>query len=446
MRAALVVLAGLLVLGLGWGWHVATRPAVPPVPAAPADWTDPPLAALVAETRAAVAANPRDPTAWGRLGFVFQIHNGAEQAATCFATAAALDPADGRWPFRQATLASAANPEAAAGLLRTALAAHLPSPAHVTYVRLLLADTLVELGRADEATALLREVRAADPGNYRAAYRLAELAISRGDDAAAVPLLLDLAREPYFQQRAAAAVAGIHRRRGNSKDAAGFEYAASLLPPDREWPNPFAAEAADLARGRHALVEEATRRERDGDAAGAVAVADRLTRQYPGPASQVLLGRMLVTAGRNDEAAGVLADALRADPGQATAHAFLGIAVFQEGERAEAAGDRAAADASYRRAAAVFATAAELGSDHVVGYLYQAKTLLKLGRAAEAVGAARAFLDRRPEQIDGHLALAEALLAAGRPADGRAAAERAAKLARPGDPRPARLLARMPAG
>ena len=72
------------------------RAEVPPIPDVPAEWTDPPMRELAAEKRRAVEAAPRDGTAWGELGMVFDAHERGAEAITCYRTAAELAPDDAR--------------------------------------------------------------------------------------------------------------------------------------------------------------------------------------------------------------------------------------------------------------------------------------------------------------------------------------------------------------
>ncbi len=442
MRQAVFLL--LAVAGLAVGGTFAarrlSRPVPPPPPPVPAEWADPPLVALGNARRQAVLDAPRSAAAWGELGLAFHAHARGDEAAACYRTAGDLDPADGRWPYFQATLLRAADPVAAADLVRTALAGKLPDADHATAAKLALADLLAETGRPAEAEAIGREVLTAAPNNLRAAYRLAVLAVDRGDDAAAKSLLRNTARNPFAQQHAAGLLAGIQRRAGNPKEAAGYEYAASLLPPDRPWPDPFLTPLGPLLRGRQALVQTITQAEGEGRFADAADTARTLVAEYPAPPNRLLLGRNLVSAGRLDEGVTVLADALRDDAGLVMAHAFTGIGELQLGQRAEGAFGKPAAEGHYRRAAESLQRATELKPDYAVGFLYRGRALAALGRPDEAVTAVQQFIDRRPEEWEGHATLAELLAAVGRKPEAVAAAERAVKVARPDDPRPRKLL------
>src|SRR5205807_1745207 len=69
------------------------------------------------------------------------------------------------------------------------------------------------------------------------------------------------AHTPCARKKSAIAMAELSRRAGRAKDADGFDHAASLLPPDHFWENPFTAAVADLRRGRRALMNQYVARE-----------------------------------------------------------------------------------------------------------------------------------------------------------------------------------------
>jgi tetratricopeptide (TPR) repeat protein len=306
-----------------------------------------------------------------------------------------------------------------------------------------LADLLAERGRAAEADEIYQRVYAADRSNPWAAYRAGTAAAERGDTATAARILMTLARNPYAQKKASAALATLHRREGRVKDAEGFEYASSLLPPDRVWPNPFADEVAALQRGPRVLVETVTQFEQQGNYAAAVATANRLVDLYPSPKNQLLLGRSLVSLKKYDAAIPVLEDTIHGDPGLVMAYAFLGTAWFERGERADTDGRRADANGYYVKAIAALDKAVELKSDYAAGYYYRARALARLDRLDDAQRAIRAFLDRRPEEWEGYIVLGNVLEAAGKKGDAIAALEQAVKLANPNEPRPRQALEKL---
>ena len=440
MKVPLILLA--LLLG-GAGAAIVTsrllRPDPPPVPAIPTV-VDFAITQLLTERHAAVVAAPRSAEAWGGYGMALDAHAllGAEG---CYRAAATFDPNDPRWPVLLAVKRRESDPSAARELLERAAGLPLPTPAHLATIKLMLAELADDAGRVADADELTRQALEIDPENAEARFRIGAAKVAR-DDPAGVPLLLSLARNSAGQTKSASTLAAYYRRIGDIKSAEGFGYAASLLPPDQGWANPFLAEVAESQRGSRSLINLESRLSQRGDFAGALLTARNLADQYPSAETQVILGRALVQSGDPAGAVPVLTDALAADPRLAAAQAFLGVAEFQLAERV----GPAEAKPRYTRAITALDAAIKLKSDYSPAYYYRAKALAKLGRDTDALHAIEDFLIRRPEEWEGHLVHAELLADAGRRADAIQAAERAVKLANPAEPRPSVALAKLKAG
>jgi tetratricopeptide (TPR) repeat protein len=309
-------------------------------------------------------------------------------------------------------------------------------------VLLTLADLLTELGRGTEAAPLYQLAYDEDPSNPWAAYRMSVELVERGETERATPILLALAQSPYARKKSAMAMAEVTRRAGRAKEADGFDYAASLLPPDHDWPNPFAAEVADLWRGRRALTSLYLSQEEAQQNQAAVTTASALADQYPSVETQMFLLRALVNAGDFPAAVAVADDILRDPEGQRlfTAHFFLGLARLGLADRAEAKGLKADANPLLDQAVEAFSKSIRLKSENAAAYVYRAKMLLRLGRLGEAEESARGAIRCRPEEWEPYLALADVLAASGRKAEAVTVAEQAVKLAHPNDPRPKQAL------
>ena len=258
----------------------------------------------------------------------------------------------------------------------------------------------------------------------------------------AAQILLGLARKPYAQKKSASGMGELSRRTGRTKDADGFDYAAGLLPPDQQWPNPFVAEVSGLWRGRRALMQRYVEQEAAHQERATIHTATSLADQYPSIETQLLLLRAYVTARDYPAAVAVADDILRDEDGRklATAHSFLGLARLGLADRAEAEGRKADAIRLLTQAAEALGESVRLKSDYAPGHIYQAKALLRLGRLPEAETAARAGVACRPEEWEGYFVLADVLAAAGRKKDAITTAEQAVKLAHPNDPRPKKAL------
>ena len=68
--------------------------------------TAPEIADIVRQARASVAEDPRDGGRWGRFGMVCEANGLTGAAGTAYANAAALQPAEPKWPFHLAAVES----------------------------------------------------------------------------------------------------------------------------------------------------------------------------------------------------------------------------------------------------------------------------------------------------------------------------------------------------
>jgi tetratricopeptide (TPR) repeat protein len=447
-RAILVALTVLAVAGVGaylWFGHGEAGPTPPPVPARLAD---PPAQKMVEKKRQAVLAAPHSGTAWGELAMAFDAHEASAEAMACYRRAMDLDPKDARWPFLLAehlnwrSNAAGTDKGEALRLYRRSADCPPPSHAHRATALLSLADLLTELGRGSEAAPLYQQAYDLYPSDPWAAYRMGLLLADRGETEKASQILLGLARNPYARKKSAIALAALNRRAGREKDADGFEHAASLLPPDHHWANPFALEVADLRRGRGALMSLYVAQHAARDDRPALLTATALADQYPSVETQLLLLRALVNVGDYPAAVAVADDLLREREGRrmVTAHLFLGLARLGLADRAEAEGRKADTDRLLAQAVEALEESVRVQADYALGHLYRAKALLRLSRLPEAEKAARAAVRSRPEEWEGYVVLADVLAAAGRKAEAITAAEQAVRLAHPDEPRPRQAL------
>jgi tetratricopeptide (TPR) repeat protein len=446
-RSTILVAIAVVAVAAGIGYYLwVNREVVGPPPPVPAELTDPPARKMVESKRQAVLAALPSGTAWGELAMAFDAHEASAQAVACYRQAMDLDPKDARWPFLLAGQLNRsgawADKEEAVRLYRRAADCPHQSPVHRSTALLTLADLLTELGRQTEAAPLYQQVYDEDPSNPWAAYRMGLALADRGETEKATQILLGLANNPFAKRKSAIALAELNRRAGRAKEADGFEYAASLLPPDNRWSTPFDAEVFTMWRGRQALqslyvAQEAAQNDREAFRA-ATALAD----QYPSVETQVILLRALVNVGDYPGAVALADDILRVEGGKrmVNAHSSLGVARIGLADRAEAEGRKADADRLLAQAVEAFGESVRLQSDYALGHIYRAKALLRLGKLPQAEEAARAGVSSRPEEWQGYLVLSDVLAASGRKAEAVAAAEQAVKLAHPNETRPKKAL------
>jgi tetratricopeptide (TPR) repeat protein len=140
-----------------------------------------------------VELEPRSATAWGEYGIILRAYRQHPEADRCLQVAAALDPADGRWPYLIGSHLADADPTAAIEWLERAARGAVPLAAWET-VQARLAEVLLAAGRPADALAALGP----DPAAYGPRVRLAaaRAAVGVGDDRAAADFLGDLADYP----------------------------------------------------------------------------------------------------------------------------------------------------------------------------------------------------------------------------------------------------------
>lgn len=177
------------------------NPAVPSlagasrVPDPPLAGAEPQVARLVREAREAVLEDPDSAAAWGRLGVVFHAHLHQDAAARSYGRAAALDPADARWPYLTAVIAASSDPRGALDLLNRVLEIQprfIPALVRSGHAHR-------QLGHAAAASARYAEAIALDPRCAAAHLGLAQLHGAAGRS-----------REALLAARRAAAAAPWH--------------------------------------------------------------------------------------------------------------------------------------------------------------------------------------------------------------------------------------------
>ena len=439
--AVVLATAGLASLA---AWY-ALRPPPPPEPPGldARGLADPELAAAVGSVRAAVRAEPGSGRAWGRLGQLFLANGYGAQALPCLDRAAALQPDEPRWPYLTGIALLSSDPDEAVHHFERAVAlAGDTGPRSV--LRLRLAESYLRQGRAAEAERLFRVALEDDPDDLRAHFGLGVLARERDDAKQAVAHLLRAADSPFARQRAAAHLAALFTRTGDTAAAARFRKRAGQLPRDPEWPDPFVGEYVALIAGRQALFFRAEHLLRTGQTAAAAALLSRLHEDYPeDDRVPVKLGMALAQLGDYRRAERVLRSALSGGSDKVQARYFLAVALYHQAELLP--GGAAAARQGFAEAGAQAASAVSLKPDHAFAHLYRGLALRRLGRPAEALAALRAAVRYSPESADPHLHLGEALWEAGEREEARAQLRRAVELASEGDSRPQATLERVSA-
>jgi tetratricopeptide (TPR) repeat protein len=389
----------------------AAGPLAQPPPAVPdPDLTgaEPQVAAKIEAARRFAGSNPESAHAWGVLAMSLDVHGFDREALSAYERAAALDPAELRWPyFRAITLAELGDTAALAGFERAReLAPDYP-------------PLLVRQGRALAAAGRME--------NAREAFLAA---LVSGSDApgprAEAPL------EPRIETDAAAHLELARLELAGGGPEAALDYARSAVAAAARSGRP-SAEAL-------ALLAELLRR--SGDAAGAVRVL-ALARAVPegrGLADPIYdrlgaegvssfwyrrRGRAHLMVGRYEQAAQELRRAVEAAP-LAGAHDDLGLALQYLGRSGEAAAQHRAA--------------LELGAETAAVRTHLAEALAASGRLDEAIAEVERALELDPAHVPARLDLGTFHQRAGRRPAAAEAFRRGLDLA-PGDLRMTSRLA-----
>lgn len=393
-----VVIGGMLALG-GWLWSRSRIPEPPPVSF---EGVDPAVREAVVRAQEEVRRRPRASEAWGRLGMVLRAHDFAGSAETCFAEAARLDAKEPRWPYLHGRSLAQQDREKAVAYLEKA--AELCSDKPLA-PRLKLAETLLDLGKIDEADKHVRRALQVEAENARAQLAAGQIALARGDLASAADHLRRSSASPFARQKAHALLASILRRLGRTDEAA-VAVGQSRMPPadlDFDLLDPFIEEVFQVGVSKGHRLAAASSLQAQGRMPEAVGLLRGLARDYPDVWSEVTLAEALLRSGDFAAAAQAAEAGIRMSPDTAQAHFFLGVARFH---LAEGRGHLSEKRAHLGGAMASLQTATRLKPDHAFAYNYLGQALRLEGRWAEALSAFQQAIRSQPHFADPHLHLA----------------------------------------
>jgi Flp pilus assembly protein TadD len=219
---------------------------------------------------------------------------------------------------------------------------------------------------------------------------------------------------------------------------------AVRAPADHGWPDAFMAEYLTKQAGRSATLKQAEEYEAQGRFREALLIYEQLVRAYPDEPAVVKLGVAQAKVGDYPAAEQTFRSALRMNPGNGTAHIYLGRCLLHQVEPlARGAGGTPVGRVkeALEEAVGEFRQGITLRPDNAPAYTFAGTALRLLGRLDEAESLCREAVRIVPHAAEAHLALGEVMLDAGKPAEAVREAEEAAKLV-PGDPRPKGLLER----
>jgi tetratricopeptide (TPR) repeat protein len=409
-------------------FSLRSRPQPPQPPGENLDGVEPAVAELIRDARSRVREKPDSGSAWGILGEVFFANEMNEESTVCFLRAEALDPKNPRWPyFRAGILLNEGEREQAVTYLERAVD-HCDSDE--TAPRLLLGETLLVLGRLDEAEEHFRGVLAVQPENVRVHFDLGLLAISRQDWKTARDHLTRCLGNPVTQKKSRVQMAIVCRRLGDAKSANEFHEQARSMPVDLDWADSFIAEYQLWAVKKKTRYRLAEFHEAAGRSDEAIAAIKPLLEQYPDDYLPFLsMGRMLGQKGDHQAAEPFLRKAVRLAPDKVQPYYYLSLVLFTKAESKK--DDVELSRPLYEEAAGLARKAIERQGDYGFAYMSLGVSLKRLGQRREAIDALRQAVRFLPDKGELHFYLGEALEEDGRLGEARGRLEHALKIAEP---------------
>jgi tetratricopeptide (TPR) repeat protein len=435
--------SGALALGVGIVWAIwffwPTPLPEPPV----VDSEESEVRRVIQEYHQKLVQQRRQASAWGDYGTILLAHLFDREAEECFAVASRLDPNDPRWFYGRALIALKRRPQEAVDLLRQAVEASRRQPQYQRVCEMTLAEALLERGEAEQAAELFRKYLSPPPGEPRARFGLALVAMALGHTEEAWSHLQAVREYPCCRKQAHTHLAALARTKGDLAAARQYESIASTADPDPPWPDPYLDHVVSLQVGRRGLQRRAGVLERDGRFFEAAqlylkALQDQRT-------VDALLGAAvnLARLHQHGEALKLLREARELDARDASVQYTYALVLYAHAEIVQSHDPgHPQLREWFQEAAEAARLAIELKPDHGHACLFRGLALLQLGQAQEALVPLRQGLAIEPDNFELHLALGQALARCGQLAEAEKELQTAAQL-RPMDPRPSLELQRL---
>lgn len=437
VRRALLVIFLLLALALAGYliWQRLHPNPMPQPPTADLEGLDPTLREAILAARERVVQQPRSAEAWGHLGKLLRGPDFNSQASFCFAQAESLEPNKIIWPYLRGEAFILQDPETAVvHLARAADLADRVEPDNIT-ARLRLAETLLALGRFDEAATHLQRAQETDPDNINVRFNLGLVAIARGKLEEGRRLLLRCQYSEFTRQKACQRLAAVCEQLGRSEEAAHFQQKALELPKDFNWPDPYIMDYRLAAVGSQARLQYVDRLESQGKFNDAVEILQAVLADGPDYRAYVGLGKNLAQLGKFEDAEQAFEEAIKLAPENAKAHYYLSRLYLARSELLEKQrADTAEIQKRYQAAANSAKQALAKKPDDAMAHVALGLALKGLGKKTEMFDAFAQAVACNPEQPEPRFHLAEALLEKGERDKARAQMDRVVQLTRPEDP------------
>ncbi len=431
-------------IGVGvWWWQ---RP-VYPIPPLPTGIEDAEVRAAIEAARKPVLEHPQSGTEWGNLGLALLAHLFDREADECFAQASRLDPEEPRWPYGRALIALKRAPDKAVGFLREAVTAAGDTPSEYrSTIHLQLAEALLDRGELDEAEKIFRAEQRREPSNPRIALGLGLIAVTRGKDEEALPLLTRARTSLFARKVATAQLARIARLQQRKADADGYDKELSQLSDDPPWPDPLLDRLLEMQVGRRGRERRIDMLENQHRYAEVLQIYLAQIKEQPTSKAYVGAGVNMARIGDRELALPLLRKGVELDPESAQAHYSLALVLYTLSEQTRAANPEAPQLQAWLKETVEHARrATELKPGHGSAYLFWGLALRDLGQPRDALPPLRLAVTCLPANPEVQLALGQTLLDVGAREEAERHLRNAAQLA-PKDPRPARALEQLRAG
>ena len=394
-----------------WGWRlaasmliagtiaaqVACRPPPPPPPVVDTAGFDPVIAAAIEQERQRVLSTPNSADARGQMGMVLLAHDVHGPAGECFLQASALAPREPRWLYLLGLAQLKDNPAAAATNFDRAVRL-FPEDQLVPRVR--LADTLLALGRTEEAEAQYRAILKREPNSARARLGLGKTVNARGLPAEAAELLSGATRDLSTRKAAHRLLVTVYQRLGRTQEAEQLARVLADMPADQSFPDPFLLEVQRFKTGEAAWIDIGDEWIKTGRLAEAADLLERTVQTYPkSDRAMFLLGRARYRLGDPAGAEAMLKRSIQLAPDSVEAHVQLGVVQLAQNRAKDAQlSFRQAIKAKPNVAEAWFNLGLSLGSEN----------------HADSAAAFREAIRLKPGFPEAYLALAVVLRADGK--------------------------------
>lgn len=251
----LLVLGAMLSNRFGFWFSAVKRPELPEIPTVNLEGSDPVIARRVREFREKLAGSIQSTENWGQYGMVLHAHGFASASNTCYGVAESLDPKNPQWPYLRGELFSSriGNPQEA--LIYYQRAANLSSLDHLAQIR--FADSLLELGRVDDAEQQYHKVLANEKQDPQALLGLAKVAVARRQYREALHRMRPIAENPRIQKTCYKLLASVYEHLGDLAAANLTRKRLAEMPPDAPRTDDPIKEVARLEVGVRAELAKA---------------------------------------------------------------------------------------------------------------------------------------------------------------------------------------------